>query len=82
MFYRLFKGVNTLNKLPDLLFVVDTFKCEKIIKEANTRNIPVIMFSGLNSISAGVQYPAITNVFSKKNILLYLKILNIILKKK
>jgi len=77
-FYRFYKGIKNLKSLPDLIIVFDLEKNQKVIKEANFRNIPVISFCNLDSDITGVTYPIIGDFNSKKVIFLYLKVLNFI----
>jgi small subunit ribosomal protein S2 len=49
-------GVRTMNKLPELVFVVDVSREETAIHEANLMNIPVIALVDTNCDPSGVDY--------------------------
>lgn len=49
-------GIRDLNKLPELLFVVDVRREETALKEANSLNVPVIALVDTNCDPSGVDY--------------------------
>lgn len=58
---RLFEGVVNLDKLPDMVFIVDTHKEESALREASRLNIPVVGIVDTNADPTVVDYPIPAN---------------------
>lgn len=52
----MFSGVETMDRLPDVLFVVDPFKEALSIKEAQKKKIPVVAIVDTNGNPDGIDY--------------------------
>lgn len=63
-----FGGVATLNRLPDVVFVLDARKEINTIREAARMNIPVIAIVDTNSDPTGIDYPIPANDDAIKSI--------------
>lgn len=50
-------GIDELNGTPDLVFVLDAYRDDIAIREANLKNIPVIAVLDTNASPDGVDYP-------------------------
>jgi len=77
-FYRFYKGIKNLKALPDLIIIFDLEKNQRVIKEANYRNIPIISFSNIDDDISNITYPIFGQFDSKKVVFLYLKVLSLI----
>ncbi|MBU1255525.1 30S ribosomal protein S2 [Patescibacteria group bacterium] len=58
---RQFGGIKEVTKLPDVLFVVDTYKEKLAIKEARMKNIPIIGMCDTNADPSIIDYPIPSN---------------------
>jgi len=58
---KVFGGVQSLTKVPDVVFVVDTHREVVAVKEARRMNIPVVGMVDTNGDPALVNYPIPTN---------------------
>ncbi|MBI2036670.1 30S ribosomal protein S2 [Candidatus Microgenomates bacterium] len=58
---KLYGGVADMDKLPDVVFVVDTHKEELTVKEANRRGIPVVGIVDTNADPTIIDYPIPAN---------------------
>lgn len=68
----LFEGLKNLNKLPDILFVVDTAKENVAVLEARRMNIPIVGICDTNANPDLIDYPIPANDDSEKSIRLIL----------
>jgi len=66
-------GVEDMNGLPDVLFVVDPHNETLAIKEANTKKIPVVAIVDTNADPDGVDYVIPANDDSRKSLALVLE---------
>ena len=58
---RQFGGIKEVTKLPDALFVVDTYKEKLAVKEAKMKNIPIIGMCDTNADPSIIDYPIPSN---------------------
>lgn len=58
---RQFGGIKSMEKLPDALVVVDTYKEKLAVKEAKMKNIPVVGLCDTNADPSLVDFPIPTN---------------------
>ena len=58
---RQFSGIKEIIKLPDVLFVVDTYKEKLAVKEANMKNIPIVGLCDTNADPSIIDYPIPSN---------------------
>jgi len=78
---RLYSGIKLMDKLPELVIVVDS-KLEKIaIREANRVKIPIVALLDTNCDPTAVDYPIPANDDSIKSISLFLNIFGEAIKK-
>lgn len=56
-----FAGISTINKIPDLMLVVDPRHDSIAVEEATAKNIPVIAIAGSDSDISKINYPVIAN---------------------
>ncbi len=54
---KLFKGISTLDALPDALYVIDILEESTTVREANKKQIPVIALTGTNTNPEQIAYP-------------------------
>ena len=71
----IFDGLRDLDRIPDIVFVVDAKEEEIAILEARTKNIPVIALCDTNANPKIVDYPIIVNDDSKKTIAMILDVI-------
>lgn len=69
-------GIKEMNRLPDLIFVIDTPREALSIAEAKSLNIPVMAIVDTNSNPDGIDYPIPGNDDSIKAIKLYMNVIN------
>ncbi|MDR3290010.1 MAG: 30S ribosomal protein S2 [Rickettsiales bacterium] len=69
-------GIRNMQKLPDIIFVIDTPRESLAIAEAKTLSIPVMAIVDTNSDPNAINYPIPGNDDSNKAIDLYMKIIN------
>jgi small subunit ribosomal protein S2 len=72
---KAFSGLITLNKLPDILFVIDAGNHKTAINEAKIMGIPTIAIMSTDCDPAAVEYPIPANDHSKTSIEWILKYL-------
>ncbi len=65
---KIFDGLRNLEKIPEVLFVVDAKEEEIAVLEANTKNIPIVALCDTNTNPKNIDYPIIINDDSKKSI--------------
>lgn len=65
---KMFAGIASLKKLPDILFVIDPRREKNAVKEARDFNIPVIALCGSDCNISEVTHPIIGNDSSKTSI--------------
>jgi len=58
---RQFGGIKKVTKLPDVLFVVDTYKEKLAVKEARMKNIPIVGLCDTNADPSIIDYPIPSN---------------------
>ena len=58
---KLYGGLLSLQKRPDLLFIVDIKKEKNAVTEAKKNNIPVVAIADTNSNPEQVDYPIVVN---------------------
>lgn len=73
---RIFNGVKGLNRIPDVLVVVDTTFEDVAVKEAITAGVPIVGFTDTNADPSLIDYPIPVNDDSKKAIALILDVLS------
>jgi len=61
-------GIETMTKLPDVVFIVGADKEKTAVKEANAKNIPVVALCDTNVNLSGVAYPIPSNDDAVKSI--------------
>ena len=54
-------GIRNMKGLPDLIFIVDVMREETAVREANSKNIPVIALVDTNCSPKGIDYPIPSN---------------------
>jgi small subunit ribosomal protein S2 len=64
-------GIRDMGGLPDVMFVIDTYKEELAVKEANTLGIPVVAILDSNSDPTGIAFPVPGNDDASRSIRLY-----------
>ena len=69
-------GIKEMQKLPDLIFVIDTIKEALAISEAKSLDIPVMAIIDTNSNPDLINYPIPGNDDSIKAIDLYMRVIN------
>uniref|UniRef100_A0A2C9KNZ5 30S ribosomal protein S2 n=1 Tax=Biomphalaria glabrata TaxID=6526 RepID=A0A2C9KNZ5_BIOGL len=69
-----FGGIHDMNRLPDMIFVIDAVKERIAITEANKLGIPVIAILDTNADPRGVDYPIPGNDDSVRSIKLYCRL--------
>ncbi|MDR2526947.1 MAG: 30S ribosomal protein S2 [Rickettsiales bacterium] len=69
-------GIRDMQKLPDILFVIDTCKESLAVTEARALDIPVMAIVDTNSDPDLVDYPIPGNDDSIKSINLYMRVVN------
>lgn len=71
----IFDGLRTLERIPDILLVVDAKEEEIAILEAKAKGIPVVAICDTNANPKAVDYPIVANDDSRKTIAMVLDIL-------
>lgn len=61
-----FGGIESLDRVPSSIFIVDTKREEIATKEANLSGVPVIGFSSADADLHLVQHPIIANIYSRQ----------------
>jgi len=54
---KYFEGIKEMDRLPGLIFIVDTIKDATAVKEAKKMNIPIIAIVDTNADPTGIDYP-------------------------
>lgn len=72
---RIYQGIKFMDKLPEVMIVVDTKVEENTIKEAKSMNIPVVALIDTNCNPDLVDYPIPANDDSLKSISLFVNLL-------
>ncbi len=54
---RFLKGIVDMERLPDIIYIVDTVREELAVKEANTLGIPIVAIADSNSDPDKIDYP-------------------------
>ncbi len=65
---KMFYGIVSLKKMPDVIFMIDPRREKNAVKEATDMNIPVIALSGSDCNITEVKYPIVGNDASKASI--------------
>ena len=68
-------GISDMNKVPDLLFIIDTNIESLAIKEAVKLNIPIVAILDTNSDPTNINFPIPGNDDARRSINLYCEIL-------
>lgn len=63
-----FGGLKKMERLPDVLIIVDIAREKTAIKEAKRKNIPVVGICGTNADPSFIDYPIFANVHSRESI--------------
>lgn len=69
---KMFYGIVSLKKMPDVIFIVDPRQEKNAVTEANDMGIKVIALSGSDCNITGIAYPIIGNDGSKSSIQFFL----------
>jgi len=70
---KMFLGIVSLKRMPDVLFVIDPRREKNAIKEATDMNIPVIALAGSDCDIREVKYPIVGNDSSKASIQFFIE---------
>ncbi len=70
---KMFLGIVSLKKMPDVLFVIDPRREKNAVKEASDMNIPVIALAGSDCDIREVKYPIVGNDSSKASIQFFIE---------
>jgi len=70
---RVLGGIRDLDRLPDVLFIVDARKEDNAVREANKMGIPIVALVDTNGDPTKIDYPIAANDDSIKSILLLVK---------
>ena len=70
---KMFLGIVSLKKMPDVLFVIDPRREKNAVKEATDMNIPVIALAGSDCDIREVKYPIVGNDSSKASIQFFIE---------
>ena len=65
---KMFYGIVSLKKMPDVMFIIDPRREKNAVKEAIDMNIPVIALAGSDCDIRKVTYPIVGNDASKASI--------------
>jgi small subunit ribosomal protein S2 len=65
---KMFYGIVSLKKMPDVIFLIDPRREKNAVKEATDMNIPVIALAGSDCNITEVKYPIVGNDASKASI--------------
>ena len=68
-------GISNMNKIPDMIFVIDTNVESIAIKEAIKLKIPIVAVLDSNSDPTGINYPIPGNDDARRSIDLYCELL-------
>jgi small subunit ribosomal protein S2 len=71
---ELFAGIKDMDRLPNILFVVDTMRDNIAIKEAKSMHIPVVAIVDTNADPTEIQYPISANDDAQKSLSLLLNL--------
>lgn len=70
---KMFLGIVSLKKMPDVLFVIDPRREKNAVKEAADMKIPVIALAGSDCDIREVKYPIVGNDSSKASIQFFIE---------
>ncbi len=70
---KMFLGIVSLKRMPDVLFVIDPRREKNAVKEAADMNIPVIALAGSDCDIREVKYPIVGNDSSKASIQFFIE---------
>ena len=73
---RALGGIRDMNRLPDLMFVIDTNKESTAVKEAHNLSIPIAAVLDSNSNPDGIAYPIPGNDDAARSLAFYLSLLS------
>jgi small subunit ribosomal protein S2 len=65
---KAFSGLINLNKLPDILFVIDTIEHRTAVREAHRLNIPIVAVMSTDCDPKAAEYPIVANDHSKTSV--------------
>lgn len=65
---KAFSGLVSLNKLPDILFVVDAIEHQTAVREAHRLNIPIVAIMSTDCDLKAADYPIVANDHSRTSI--------------
>ena len=68
-------GISEMNKVPDMLFIIDTNVESLAVKEALKLNIPIVAILDSNSDPTGINFPIPGNDDARRSINLYCELL-------
>tara|TARA_Y100000992_G_scaffold106343_1_gene69235 strand:+ start:143 stop:649 length:507 start_codon:yes stop_codon:yes gene_type:complete len=68
-------GISDMNKVPDMLFIIDTNTESLAIKEAVKLNIPIVAILDTNSDPSNINFPIPGNDDARRSINLYCEVL-------
>lgn len=69
---KMFFGIVSLKKMPDIIFMIDPRREKNALKEASGMNIPVISLAGSDCNISEVNYPIVGNDGSRASIQFFL----------
>ena len=70
---KMFLGIVSLKRMPDVLFVIDPRREKNAVKEATDMNIPIIALAGSDCDIREVKYPIVGNDSSKASIQFFIE---------
>lgn len=70
---KMFYGIVSLKKMPDVIFMIDPRREKNAVKEATDMNIPIIALAGSDCNITEVTYPVVGNDASKASIQFFLE---------
>tara|TARA_Y100001970_G_scaffold67185_1_gene85654 strand:- start:6441 stop:7220 length:780 start_codon:yes stop_codon:yes gene_type:complete len=68
-------GISNMNKVPEMIFIIDTNMESLAVKEAIKLNIPIVAILDSNSDPTGINYPIPGNDDARRSIDLYCEVL-------
>jgi len=71
----IFDGLRTLDRVPDVLFVVDAKEEEIAVLEARAKGVPIVALCDTNANPNNIDYPIIINDDSRKSIAMVLDLI-------
>ncbi len=70
---KMFYGIVSLKKIPDVIFMIDPRREKNAVKEATDMNVPIIALAGSDCNITEVTYPIVGNDASKASIQFFLE---------